>query len=477
MPKFSTLFSTLNPKEMRRFAEFGNSPYFNKNEEVKLYIQYYVEFTITRRANKLSDETMFSLIYPNEPYKREKLYYLRSDALILLEKFLIYEQIDPNKGIPYLSLLYYYAQNGLTKYFEEGHQTWQVKRKTALFDADFYYEAYMEERLMQFESTRNRERRETQLFALESSNLNAFYYMRELENLIYLWDNINVLRSNTNKQELVDKIDSTIKRIEENCLLANNLFIQIYILSLEILKREDGFTYFEKLKALLEQKAEELPNDFLRNEYIRMKNFCIRQINAGKKEYYQTQFELYQDELKLGLLYNEKGKMAASSFRNLLMAGLKLGKQEWAEAFLQQHRNRLMSEDATMMYHFCQAKMLFEQKRYMETKAKLYDVKLRDPLMGLDIRRTIIKCYCELEDFAFAMTELEKFRVYVFRKKVLSDRYRDRNRQFCNILNRILNHTPGEYCKKESLLKELTEMPNEEIYEKQWLLKKIQYLR
>jgi hypothetical protein len=474
--KFTQLLATLSLKELKRFADFLHSPYFNKNEEISLFGKYQIEAAIQKRLAEFTDEEAFGLIFPNEPYKRDKLYRLRSGCLVLLEQFIIYDQVNPKEGIHYLSLLYHYAQKDLHKHFAEGHEIWiEQKNQTKIRDANFYYFSYMEESLIRFYITKNRKREKNMTLSIESANLDAFSNMSILDNLSYLLTTSSILRKDISQENLVKKINETIHQIHKNPNLKHNILIQTYIVSLELQTTKNNEPTFIKMSKHLEENLKTLPQDILKNEYTRLINFCIKQTKEGKKNYYQILFDLYQIQLDNDLLYDEKKKITTSSFKNILTTALRIGQTKWAENFLETHKERLLSENPQMMYRYCQAKILFEQNKFTEAQKILLNVKLKDLLLSLDIRRMLIKSYYEMSEMQLVAIELEKFHVYVFRQKEIAEIQRERNKMFCNLVKRIIDYTPGEVKKKQKILLDMNEV--QDVVDKEWLLQKIQALK
>lgn len=471
--KFFDLLSTLSFKTSKRFLDFAQSPYFNKSEDIKRFVQLSVE----NLPENAVDESIFQSLYPQEPYKRDKLYRLRSDSLILLEKFIVYDQVNPNEGINYLSLLFYYVQNDLKDHFDDGYKFWNLKRKdNSVNTPELYYEAFQEEQLIQFSVSKNKVRAEhNKLPETESICLNAFYYMSLFEKQLYLLEAYYTTSRSQNISDLTAKLEKTLDKVLKNEMLRHNILVKILTLSFEMLRQQDALKYFDEIKQLLTLHLKKLPIIFVQNQYTRLNNFCLRQINLGKKEYAEIQFALYQHQIQEKVMYNEKGKVALSNFKNILVIAIRLGKDEWAASFLEEHKDKLVSENPVMVYQYCQARILFEQKKYSEAKKLLANVKMKDLFHAFDVRRMLIKSYYELKDTLMASTELDRFHVYINRKKKISEQQVERNRLFANILKKIMDYMQGDIRKKTKLLAELTKEKG--IAERNWLIQKVNELR
>ncbi|MEZ4932169.1 MAG: hypothetical protein R2788_08640 [Saprospiraceae bacterium] len=62
-------------------------------------------------------------------------------------------------------------------------------------------------------------------------------------------------------------------------------------------------------------------------------NFCTRQINIGKSDYFLEQFDWYSRSGKM-ILLAENGKMSDSTFNNIVVAACYKKDYKWAENFI-----------------------------------------------------------------------------------------------------------------------------------------------
>ena len=90
-------FKTFSPKEIKEFAEFVSSPFFNKNINViklfELIRKNYPEF----ESAKIEKEKIFSKLFPGKPYKDSTLRLLMYYLYELVEKFLAYNRFNNDK--------------------------------------------------------------------------------------------------------------------------------------------------------------------------------------------------------------------------------------------------------------------------------------------------------------------------------------------------------------------------------------------
>src|ERR1700674_5401958 len=92
-------FRTFTPKEMKEFGEFVNSPYFNKNKNVKKLFDVIKKYYPSLNSDKLNKESVFAKIYTGERYKDSTMRLLMFYLYEVVEKFLAHNSIANNEVV------------------------------------------------------------------------------------------------------------------------------------------------------------------------------------------------------------------------------------------------------------------------------------------------------------------------------------------------------------------------------------------
>lgn len=95
--KLLKVLKTLSVKEVKRFREFIHSPYYNKNEKLKILGDHLLEDAPGFENSPIDEWTIYRRLYPGKPYHKQKIYNQLSFLLQLLRKFLIIEYYESGK--------------------------------------------------------------------------------------------------------------------------------------------------------------------------------------------------------------------------------------------------------------------------------------------------------------------------------------------------------------------------------------------
>src|SRR6185312_14156135 len=104
--KFIKMLGKLDKVQQRRYTEFLDSPYFNKNEEIRQFVAL-----VRQRKVNQDQKIMYESLYPGKPFDARRLHDLMYKSLKLLEEFLTEEQYATQTWDRKLNLLNYIRVN------------------------------------------------------------------------------------------------------------------------------------------------------------------------------------------------------------------------------------------------------------------------------------------------------------------------------------------------------------------------------
>ena len=250
---------TFSPKEMKEFAEFVNSPFFNKNVNVvnlfEIIRKNYPEF----ESSKIEKEKVFTKLFPGKPFKDSTLRLLMYYLYELVEKFLSYNRFNNDMLRQKDNLLDELFDRKLFKDFEKTIE--EANKEMESFnvrDTNYFRNRYVfaehslnylaEIYMGKYEKYLTKEN--IQLF---SDNITLFYLLSVLKyyaitlNTMYLY-NVNV---DTTVFESIIK-NFNIAQFENVTLI--NIYYRVILL---FLRPEDENNYY-KLKELVINREEEI---------------------------------------------------------------------------------------------------------------------------------------------------------------------------------------------------------------------------
>lgn len=156
----------------------------------------------------------------------------------------------------------------------------------------------------------------------------------------------------------------------------------------------------------------------IQNIFVLARNFCIKNINRGKREYIKEVLYLYKIEIAENIIL-EGGKVPDADCRNVIKLAL-LQDVEWALSFLQEFRTKISRD----VYTLSLATVYFQQEKYEAILKLLLDVSFKEVLLELAARGLILKTYFQLcrstNNFEYEdklEAYIDSFNVFLKRKK------------------------------------------------------------
>jgi hypothetical protein len=212
--------------------------------------------------------------------------------------------------------------------------------------------------------------------------------------------------------------------------------IHIYLLIYQLLIHPEEISHFEQLSTLLKQYAPDLSIAERRDIYAYALNFCIQQINRGRNAFLDTLIDLYQRALNDETLLKD-GWLSQWDYKNIVSAGLKAGKYDWCEQFIEAYKAKVEPASRDNAYTYNLASLHYEQGNYKQALKLLQHVEFSDQFYHLGSKVILLKSYYELGDTEALMHLCETFRMYLKRNTDLSKYHQTTNMNLIGITRKL----------------------------------------
>ena len=256
----------------------------------------------------------------------------------------------------------------------------------------------------------------------------------------------------------------------KNLKSAESIAVLAYFHAYQSLSKDDDtasqYVHFQQLKAILENNWQQFPADEMHGLYLMAINFCIKKMNRGEPTYGREVLEIYKIGLLNRLLF-ENNQLSPYTYKNAMMAALKVGEMAWANQFLNDYKVFLPSNDCEMVYKYNKALYFFRNNDYEAAMTLLQTAHLRDVLFNLDARRLLARIYFELKENTALDSLIESSKIYLHRQKTIGY-HREMYINFFKILEILLKTDP----KRRKILKGQIE-DTQYLAEREWLLEKL----
>lgn len=465
MPNF-VLYQVLQSftrHDLGRFGKLVRSPFFTHRSEMErmfaclAYCRY--------RDKPLPDkEMLFKKSFPDRPYDDLLLRATMSDLLELMEEFLTWQVLRGDEIRAQLALATAFRERNLGKFFGKNRRKLEQKLETSpIRNADFHRQVLdFQVEIAQFES---RTVRTAELPLQDISNsIDTLYLAEKLRHACTQISHQAVFKTSYGFGLLPEVID----RVEPNGFL-DVPAIALYYYCYRFLTEQYSLDYFQKFRQELHQNGHFFPDTELKELYLLAINYCIRKINEGADAFILEGWELYREGLDNGLLLENKS-ISPFTFNNISAFGIKLGRYEEVEAFIQEYNHFLEPVLQESLRSFNLARLEYKRGHHHAALRLLQTADFKDLVNNLIAKTLQLKIYFELEEFDLLDSHLDTFRQFV-RRRELSDYHRRNYLNIINFVKKITMLRPTDRKERLALRADIEQATV--LTERDWLLEQL----
>ncbi len=407
---------SLSLADRERFQAFVHSPYFNQHQKTTELLDYIIEH-LSGQADQLSRERIFEALFPGEEYQDQQIYNLLSYLKKLYQKFLAHQNLEKSPLIEQrFTLEEAFRLNQFDLLDSRAKKLEKQLQKLGYRDSEYHLTHYRLQSLLGYYSGRYKDRSESTNFQQMLEHLDRFYILEKLQNSCHLTANMLLLNSNYNfsfLDELLTYLDA--HRAE----FADDIGIQMYQTILMSLREDDQTQHYREMKRLLNEEFSKLSPREATDLYNFSYNFCIWQINKGRKEYSKELFDLYQQALETKILL-VNGLIGEWDYKNITTLGCNLGEFTWTEDFINEYREKLLPDKQENAYRYNLANLYYHKKMYQEALDILRYVTFTDFKYHLSAAFLQIRIHYELGNTELLLSQLDALRIYVMRNQKMT---------------------------------------------------------
>lgn len=408
----------MDNEEFRRLKRAFSSPYFATNTRLLTLYEYLKKHYPEFEEAKLQKEKLFRKLYPGKPFNDGVLRVLVREFSAVVEDYILLERLRSDKQLRKKMLVKEYGQRNLYEYFKKG-----TEELVSGFDESYVKDMeHYSEHIQLYQDycfhpmTDNNDVEDDSLEKLMDS-LDAYFVLAKYR-FAQVLRNRNTMFKNKVEYRFFDMV-----RESKDDFFKENEIISLYEVLNKIYNENDE-KYFLELKNIFFPIIGKIKRTDCRIIYFLGLNFCTRQINIGKSDYFLEQFDWYSIGLGNDLLI-ENGKMSDSTFNNIVNAACYKKDYRWAENFIQNHEKYLdvsIKEDALK---YSKAILNYEQKKYNEALLLVVNHSF-DLIYQLRIRtwRVVIAFELALNDNSFYETlnsHIDSYKKYIQRNTYFSE--------------------------------------------------------
>lgn len=456
------------------------SPFFKKNFDMRELLRFYellLEFLTNSTDDLPTRESIHDAVFSEKTFSENRIFKLTSEMNRLVNIFLAtkFYHRDENELRRELDLAAIYRKKGLSYRLERQNEKLKKGREQEQQEsADWYLTKYLislEENVWEMQNGRGRGGGDMGLGEV-ISNLNLFFQVQQLEmlNRFLLLQRATSVESPPVVVEALLSPPPSAHFFEQSPLLA--ITEKIHRLLRQEQPEVEGF---RELMGLLAGSESQLSPEALQTFYAYLRNFCTLLIDAGNDEMSDVLHQLHRDNLVRGYFYSEE-KISANAVLNIMIIAIRAENLDWAEQFLENHRQRIIGENSTHdFYKINLALCLFAKNKFADA-LDLIPFSSTNTAYHLMARRLELKIYYEL-DSELLPSKLDAFRMYVRRagSTTFSPTLAELYNNFGNLVHQITQSIPGDLKRCEQLIRRIKS--KKLVAERNWLLEKVEDLK
>jgi hypothetical protein len=467
--KLVLTLSSLNIWEFKKFEEFVNSPFFNKNEKVKnLFIiikPYYPDYN----SDRMSAENVFAELFGDEPFDYWKIKNISSDLYKLAEEYLAYVNFKKNSYNPKKHLAEELLSRKLDKQFlstirsaENELQTLETK------DTEYFY------RLFELYKIKNTYLKN----ADESSPVITFQEQHDNFIIYFLLVMLDIYTDMS-----IDEKSFNIKFIKEQeneitgmaSKFKKETLIDVYLSGL-MLSRNNDEKYYHNLMEIKNTAAEKLSVPDRLKMYNALKNFAVTKNNEGIDTYRRDQFEILKEEFDIKLSFyakisNESSFISHSHFLNFIDLGIEFMRKDELENFILVFKDKVHPEGKENTLNLSYARLHYYGKEYGKALEFLLKIKFDNWYYQQEVKNLTLMCYYSLNLWEELLSLLNSHKQFINKSRYIVDSAKKGDKLLVKYLERLVKIRIGfSRSSPDELRDEI--LKSGEFHTKEWLIEK-----
>jgi len=453
------ILKTFSAEELKQFAKFLESPYFNRSANVSALFSLLVKFHPGFASKRLTKEFISDNIFGKGSYNDSTIRNLLSDLLNASEQFMMQENFRKSALLSFDYLFKELRDKKLTGVYQRNSEKIENKySQISNVDSEYYYAKHKIE-MNKFNFSALNEKivdtkdADVHLNELYLSGIYiTIYYVIEIISLYLasIYYSINYNRPVENI--FLKKAVKLVNLQELRNLIAGSehgFLVNIYISLMNLFENMGDESAYQEYKTLVKEHASKMDKDEAWFHYNNMTNYCtLMQIQTGdydSQKYNMEIFGLYEDILKNEYYKNKKvNYLRFEYFNDILNISLRLKKMNWAENFIITYGPKLHKSDKDNMMNLAYMYLYYEKGEYMKSWKYLNKITIDYFFYKYDLKNYALKIYFDLGYHEEALTLIEAYKKFLNRNDMIPDNEKNRIKNFISYLSKLILFKAGQ---------------------------------
>ncbi|MFZ1321429.1 MAG: hypothetical protein WAT71_07720 [Ignavibacteria bacterium] len=453
----------LLPREICNLKRFICSPYHNKSNKIIILFDELRKFYPSFKSGKLNKEYLYQIISPGLKFNDSTFRSLIADLHLLIERFLIIEQLF-DSGIEKEIFL-------MKSLINKGHSNQfylNLKRTLNLLekngeDSNYHYSKSLIE-LCKFNNCIINESQKTRVDVTGNVEILKNYiiylinfFICELINshlkLYIKGQKFNVFETSFSIKIIntidIAKLSSIVKEVDNN-----NFMLDLYLKLFYAFQNPESIQGYIDYKSFVSKHFKQLSKDEQSYHYSMLISYCVIKTTSNniKNTNDIELFGLYNTFLKEKLFFDEKSNYIDEGlFRNILILALRLLKFDWTDNFISEYSQYLHPEKMQNIVNLSYAEFFYHKGTIKKNKENLdiafeHLTKINEDsfIIKYDIKILYLMLYYDLGYIENLLCLLKNYRQFLCRNKLVPKERKTKLYKFLNILEKMIYLNEGD---------------------------------
>ena len=456
------VLSQLSSKDLRAFAIFLKSPFFNPRKDI-VKINHFLSTAILKNKAIPSKEKVLASAYPNEEYDDKKMGLMLSYLHKVLENFLWIQEVKNTDYEKEKWLIRAYRKGKMPRNFDRTlKKVGKALESQGLRNPAHYFTRFDLE-YQKYLSLVETGRAKKMNLEIVENHLDFAYISTKLRQVCFSLSHEAVFNV-----QYDSVLSEHLMTLAEEDLYKNVPAIALYHRFILLFQKGD-ISEFEAFKKYLFQQTKHFTAEEFRDMYMLTLNFCIKKVNNNHHAFYAETYDMYKKGIEMNLLFEDE-KLSPFSFTNIVGIAIRQNELLWAEGFIYNYKDCLDETYKVATFSLNIARLEFAKKNYKKVLFFLQKTDYEDFINRMTSKILEIKTHYELKEFDRVDNLIQSAMVLIRRKKGMGYHYQ--------IWKNILHYTqklgrvnPYDKTATESLKEQIR--VEKILPEREWLLAKV----
>ena len=443
--KLFEILRTLERDERKRFVEFVNSPYFNKNRSVARLLNEILDQAPEYPEKALSNEALYAKIFGKENFNNQVMKNMISKLTRLAMEFMYHLPRSNKEYYMRISTLREFNNRKLGKIFseEEAMLSRELDELSEHPQLQLQLQLLLKNEIMENLINSGKQLHTAGHF-LEAGNYLTTFFVIAMRDILL---NTEVNRFSFNIKPPSNIAESFFNSIDfegffERTRSIENEFvsrIMTYYYTLKINTDPEDEATYRKLKQILFTNPGIYSKPELHSLFRSIESYCARKVNAGRRDYYLEMFDCYNLQMKSGFYkVDSSSPLTSIRFRNTYLTALRSGNTKWAVDFISEFENEIINQGGRNVVDMAYSHCLFEAGEYEKALQKLSKIRTNELYLKFDVRNIALMCHYELGNTETVLSQARSYLQFIRNNEDLPADYAEKSQRFASCLQGLV---------------------------------------